>query len=120
MTQLVLPLIAAEVASAPSLLRSYPSTRYATTSATFSDYQNTMTENQNPVLTFDGKTYNLSDLSDATKDLVAALQVADGQLRFAEDTYKVLSVGRQTLVTQLTESLADVKPVEEPTTADAF
>lgn len=79
-----------------------------------------MTDQQNPVLTFDGKTYSVSDLSDATRELVAALQIADGQLRFAEDTYKVLSVGRQTLVNQLTESLADVKPVEEPTTADAF
>ena len=77
-----------------------------------------MTENQ--TLTFDGRVYNVSDLSNTTKDLVAALQVADGQLRFTEDTFKVLSVGRQTLVTQLTESLADVKPVEEPTTADAF
>ena len=77
-------------------------------------------QNQNPVLTFDGKVYNLSDLSDATRDLVAALQIADSQLRFAEDTYKVLSVGRQTLVNQLTESLKDVAPMEEVSTADAF
>ena len=74
---------------------------------------------QKQTLTFDGKVYNLSELSDSTKDLVAALQVADGQLRFAEDTYKVLSVGRQTLVNQLTESLKDVAPVEA-STADAF
>ena len=75
---------------------------------------------QNQTLTVDGKVYNVSDLSNTTKELVAALQVADGQLRFTEDTFKVLSVGRQSIITQLTDSLADVQPVEEVTTADAF
>ena len=71
-----------------------------------------MTEKQNPVLTFDGKSYKINDLSDATKDLVAALQIAEGQLRFLEDNVRILSVGRQSLAVQLEQSLKSVTPID--------
>ena len=58
----------------------------------------------NPVLTFEGKRYDLNTLPDELKELVRGMQVADAQLRMHEDTLKVLAVGRQSLATQLNES----------------
>ena len=55
----------------------------------------------NPVLTFEGKRYDLNTLPDELKELVRGMQVADAQLRMHEDTLKVLAVGRQSLATQL-------------------
>ena len=64
-----------------------------------------MTESaaNNPVLTFEGKRYDLNTLPDELKELVRGMQVADAQLRMHEDTLKVLAVGRQSLATQLNE-----------------
>jgi hypothetical protein len=59
----------------------------------------------NPVLTFEGKRYDLNTLPDELKELVRGMQVADAQLRMHEDTLKVLAVGRQSLATQLNERL---------------
>ena len=53
----------------------------------------------NPVLTFEGKRYDLNTLPDELKELVRGMQVADAQLRMHEDTLKVLAVGRQSLAT---------------------
>ena len=74
-----------------------------------------MTEspNQNPVLTFEGKRYELNTLSDELKELVRGMQVADAQLRMHEDTLKVLAVGRQSMALQLNERLKDVTPLPE-------
>ena len=47
----------------------------------------------NPVLTFEGKRYDLNTLPDELKELVRGMQVADAQLRMHEDTLKVLAVG---------------------------
>ena len=57
----------------------------------------------NPVLTFEGKRYDLNTLPDDLKELVRGMQVADAQLRMHEDTLKVLAVGRQSLAMQLNE-----------------
>ena len=51
-------------------------------------------DNQPPVLTFEGKRYDLNALPDDLKELVRGMQVADAQLRMHEDTLKVLAVGR--------------------------
>ncbi|MEC8688551.1 MAG: DUF6447 family protein [Cyanobacteriota bacterium] len=65
-------------------------------------------QNDNPVLTFEGKRYDLNTLPDELKELVRGMQVADAQLRMHEDTLKVLAVGRQSLATQLNEKLKGV------------
>jgi hypothetical protein len=65
----------------------------------------------NPVLTFEGKRYDLNSLPDELKELVRGMQVADAQLRMHEDTLKVLAVGRQSLATQLNERLKSVTPM---------
>ena len=69
--------------------------------------------NPNPVLTFEGKRYDLNTLPDDLKELVRGMQVADAQLRMHEDTLKVLAVGRQSLAMQLNEKLQNVAPLTE-------
>ena len=69
--------------------------------------------NPNPVLTFEGKRYDLNTLPDDLKELVRGMQVADAQLRMHEDTLKVLAVGRQSLAMQLNEKLQIVTPLPE-------
>jgi len=69
--------------------------------------------NPNPVLTFEGKRYDLNTLPDELKELVRGMQVADAQLRMHEDTLKVLAVGRQSLAMQLNEKLKTVPPLPE-------
>jgi hypothetical protein len=67
----------------------------------------------NPVLTFEGKRYDLNTLPDELKELVRGMQVADAQLRMHEDTLKVLAVGRQSLASQLNERLKSVASMPE-------
>ena len=70
-------------------------------------------QNDNPVLTFEGKRYDLNTLPDELKELVRGMQVADAQLRMHEDTLKVLAVGRQSLAMQLNEKLKSVTPLPD-------
>ena len=62
-------------------------------------------ENNSPVLTFEGKKYNVNDLSSDTKELIKGLQIAETQLKIHEDTLKFLSIGRNSLTNQLRENL---------------
>lgn len=70
-------------------------------------------QDQNPILTFEGKRYDLNALPDELKELVRGMQVADAQLRMHEDTLKVLAVGRQSMAMQLNERLKAVAPLPE-------
>ena len=70
-------------------------------------------QNDSPVLTFEGKRYDLNTLPDELKELVRGMQVADAQVRMHEDTLKVLAVGRQSLAMQLNEKLKTVTPLPE-------
>ena len=67
-----------------------------------------------PVLTFEGKRYDLNTLPDDLKELVRGMQVADNQLRLHEDTLKVLAVGLQSMAHQLNERLKTIPPLPEP------
>ncbi len=69
------------------------------------------TQQQPPVLTFEGKRYDLNSLPDEAKELVRGMQVADAQLRMHEDTLKVLAVGRQSMAMQLNEKLQQIAPL---------
>ncbi len=62
-------------------------------------------ENKNPVLTFEGGKYNINDLTSETKELIKGLQIAETQLKIHEDTFKLLSIGRNSLTNQLREKL---------------
>ena len=62
-------------------------------------------ENNNPVLTFEGKKYNINDLSNETKEIIKGLQIAETQLKMHEDTLKLISISRNSLANQLREKL---------------
>ena len=73
----------------------------------------TETPDQNPVLTFEGKRYELNSLPEEVQELVRGMQVAEAQLRMHEYTLKVLAVGRQSMAVQLNEKLKDVTTLPE-------
>lgn len=52
-----------------------------------------------------GGIYNLNDLTSETKELIKGLQIAETQLKIHEDTFKLLSIGRNSLTNQLRENL---------------
>ena len=62
----------------------------------------------NPVLTFEGKKYLINELSDDIKESIKGLQIAETQLKMHEDTLKLLSISRNTLINQLREKLKNV------------
>ena len=62
-------------------------------------------ENSSPVLTFEGKKYNVNDLSNDTKEIIKGLQIAETQLKMYEDTLKLLSISRNSLADKLRTKL---------------
>lgn len=66
---------------------------------------------EQPILTFENRQYDFNGLSDEIKELIRGLQVADVQIRFHEDTVKVLAIGRQAMALQLNERLQSVNPI---------
>ena len=58
-------------------------------------------KNNSPVLTFEGKKYEINNLSNDTKEIIKGLQIAETQLKMYQDTLKLLSIGRDTLANQL-------------------
>ena len=69
-------------------------------------------QNQDPVLTFEGKRYDLNALPDEIKELVRGMQIADAQLKMHEDTLKILAVGRKTMAMKLNEQLNSITPLD--------
>jgi len=65
------------------------------------------TENSNPVMTFEGKKYNINDLSSEIKEIIKGLQIAETQLKMYEDTLKLLSISRNSLANQLRNKLKE-------------
>ena len=65
-------------------------------------------ENDNPILTFEGKKYMINDLSDDIKEVLKGLQIAETQLKMHEDTLKLLSISRSSLANQLREKLKNL------------
>ena len=63
----------------------------------------------NPVLTFEGKKYLINELSNEIKESIKALQIAETQLKMYQDTLKLLSISRNSLVNQLREKLKNVE-----------
>ena len=70
--------------------------------------ENTSNTN-NPVLTFEGKKYNINDLPNDIKEIIKGLQIADTQLKMHEDTLKLLSISRKSLASQLKDKLKNIE-----------
>jgi len=66
-------------------------------------------DSANPVLTFEGKKYFINELSNEIKESIKELQIAETQLKMHEDTLKLLSISRNTLVNQLREKLKNLE-----------
>ena len=62
----------------------------------------------NPDLTFEGKKYLINELSNDIKESIKGLQIAETQLKMHEDTLKLLSISRTSLVNQLREKLKNL------------
>ena len=63
----------------------------------------------NPTLTFEGKKYFINELSQDIKESIKGLQIAEKQLKMHEDTLKLLSISRNSLVNQLREKLKNIE-----------
>ena len=66
-------------------------------------------DSANPVLTFEGKKYLINELSNDIKESIKGLQIAETQLKMHEDTFKLLSISRNTLANQLREKLKNIE-----------
>ena len=66
-------------------------------------------ETGNPVLTFEGKKYLINELSNDIKECVKGLQIAETQLKMHEDTLRLLSISRNSLINQLREKLKNLE-----------
>ena len=66
-------------------------------------------DSANPVLTFEVKKYLINELSDEIKEFIKVLQTAETQLKLHQDTLKLLSISRNSLVNQLREKLKNLE-----------
>tara|TARA_Y100001968_G_scaffold318815_1_gene349542 strand:- start:138 stop:365 length:228 start_codon:yes stop_codon:yes gene_type:complete len=64
-----------------------------------------------PILTFEGKRYDLKSLPDDAKEWVRGIQVADTQIQTQQDSLKVLALGRQTMIVKLKATLEKISPI---------
>jgi len=65
-------------------------------------------DSENPILTFEGKKYFINELSNEIKESIKELQIAETQLKMHQDTLKLLSISRNSLVNQLREKLKNL------------
>ena len=63
----------------------------------------------NPSLTFEGKRYFINELSKEIQESIKGLQIAETQLKMHQDTLKLLSISRNSLVNQLREKLKNLE-----------
>ena len=66
-------------------------------------------DSANPVLTFEGKKYLINKLSNEIKESIKELQIAETQLKMHQDTLKLLSISRNSLINQLREKLKNLE-----------
>ena len=67
------------------------------------------TDSADPVLTFEGKKYLINELSNEIKEYIKVLQIAETQLKMHQDTLKLLSISRNSLINQLREKLKNLE-----------
>ena len=66
-------------------------------------------DSANPVIYFEGKKYLINELSHDIKESLKVLQIAETQLKMHQDTLKLLSISRNSLVNQLREKLKNLE-----------
>ena len=65
-------------------------------------------DQDNPILKFEGKKYLINELSNDIKESIKGLQIAETQLKMYQDTLKLLSISRNFLANQLREKLKTI------------
>ena len=75
--------------------------------------QQTASPDNAPVLSFEGKRYDINSLPDDIKQVIVGMQVADAQIKMHQDTVKLLNISRQTMAKQLNERLRTIDPLPE-------
>ncbi len=73
---------------------------------------NSQSQQVEPILTFNGNKYNIKKLPAETQEIIKALKIADAQIRFYEDSLKVLTIGRQAMGSQLNQKLKEVESIK--------
>tara|TARA_B100001057_G_C22350014_1_gene756647 strand:- start:260 stop:496 length:237 start_codon:yes stop_codon:yes gene_type:complete len=71
------------------------------------------TKEKKAILSFDDKKYDINSLEEETKKVLTGLRVSDAQIKFYEDTLRVLVTGRTSLVNDLKSKLKKVEPIKE-------
>ncbi len=71
------------------------------------------TKEKQAILSFENQKYDINSLEDETKKVLTGLRVSDAQIKFYEDTLRVLVTGRTSLVNQLKSKLENVEPIKE-------
>ena len=62
-------------------------------------------EDENPVLTFEGKKYLINELSKDIQESIKVLQISEKQIKMHEDTLKLLLISRSSLINEIREKL---------------
>lgn len=77
-----------------------------------------MTESQQKTeeqgIKIDNKVYKVSDLSEESSSQVRALQIADQVVAQQQAQFEIARIGRDTIMSQLKESLVDTPSTEAP------
>lgn len=71
------------------------------------------TKEKKAILSFDDKKYDINSLEEETKKVLTGLRVSDAQIKFYEDTLRVLVTGRTSLVNDLKSKLKKVEPIKD-------
>ena len=66
-------------------------------------------DSANPVLTFEGKKFLINELSNEIKQPKKLLQIAETQLKMHQDTLKLISISRNSLINKLREKLKNLE-----------
>ena len=66
-------------------------------------------DSANAYLTFEGKKYLINELSNEIKESIKVLQIAETQLKMHQDTLRLLSISKNSLVNQLREKLKNLE-----------
>ena len=66
-------------------------------------------DSENPILTFEGKKFFINELSNEIKESIKVLQIAETQLKMHQDTLKLLTISRNSVVNQLREKLKNLE-----------
>ena len=73
----------------------------------------TIESNEKLFLNFKGRQYDLDSVPKEVQELIPRLEMADRQLQLYKDTIELISLGRDTLITQINDKLTDIPSLND-------